>query len=178
AVHGGAVLCVRTSGSELIASPLPVHRRLAFVLATPGFMTSTAAARSVLPRMVTHGVATIAAARGAALVRGLETGDERLLEAALDDVLHVPHRRSLIRGYDEVTSAAVSAGAIGATLSGSGSTVLAITDRSRARAVAEAMRRAWQAVGVEAETFIDRCGTPGLAVDGGVAVRDILLASV
>ncbi|HWC75224.1 MAG TPA: hypothetical protein VG454_14910, partial [Gemmatimonadales bacterium] len=73
---------------------------------------------------------------------------------ALDDVLHVPFRRALVRGYDDVTSAARAAGAFGATLSGSGPTVVALAPFDQTAAVADAMRRAWQKSDVVAETLI------------------------
>ena len=75
---------------------------------------------------------------------------------ALDDVLHVPHRRHLIPAYDDVVSAAIRAGAYGATLSGSGATMLAVTSQDSVDAVAKAMKRAFGAVGLEADTFVQR----------------------
>jgi homoserine kinase len=59
----------------------------------------------------------------------------------------------LVRGYDDVTGAAKSAGAFGATLSGSGPTIVAVAPSSAAPAVGEAMRRAWDKVGVRADVF-------------------------
>jgi homoserine kinase len=100
--------------------PLTVARGLALVFAVPDFEVTTRDARAVLPRELPHRTATRAAALGAALVHGLATGDGDTLRVALDDVLHVPYRRSLMLGYDEVCGAAVAAGALGATLSGSG----------------------------------------------------------
>src|SRR5439155_25669685 len=80
--------------------------------------------------------------------------DAGLLAAALDDVLHVPHRRALVPGYDAVTAAARATGAFGATLSGSGSSILAVTPASAAPGVADAMAHAWRALGVTVETFV------------------------
>ena len=58
-----------------------------------------------------------------------------------------------MRGYDEVTGAARRAGAVGATLSGSGSTLVAVAPTERAPAVQAAMAQAWQSIGVVTETF-------------------------
>src|SRR5439155_1274671 len=82
-----------------------------------------------------------------ALVHGLAHADPRLLAAGLDDVLHVPFRRAFVPGYDEVTNAARQAGAYGATLSGSGPTVVAVVAAAGVRAVGDAMVRAWEARG-------------------------------
>lgn len=151
-VFGGATLALTHAG-KVIVSPLDVHPSLAFVFAVPEFVLETRRAREALPNVVPHVTAVQAAAKGAALVRGLATADEAMLAAALDDVLHVPHRRRLVRGYDAVAAAAVEAGAIGATLSGAGSSMLAIALAAKAEAVGAAMARAWQLTGVSATTF-------------------------
>jgi len=154
AVFGGATLALHRPAGGFLAVPLEVHPAIAFVFAVPDFPLETKRARAALPASVPHATAAVAAARGAALVRGLATGDSALLAIALDDVLHVPHRRALVCGYDAVTSAARAAGAHGATLSGSGPTIVALTPSGRAAAVADAMGRAWQDAGVKAEHFV------------------------
>jgi homoserine kinase len=151
-VFGGATLALTHAG-QVIVSPLEVHPSLAFVFAVPEFVLETKRAREALPNVVPHVTAVHAAAKGAALVRGLATADEAMLAAALDDVLHVPHRRRLVRGYDAVLAAAIEAGAIGATLSGAGSSMLAVTRQEKAEGVGAAMARAWQLTGVKAEAF-------------------------
>jgi len=157
AIFGGATLAFGTqsgngsSGLEIRA--LAVSPEIAIVLAVPEFSVETVRARALLPSTLPHPVATRAAALGAALVQGLATADGALLAAALDDVLHVPYRRELVRGFDIVVNAARAAGAFGATLSGSGSAIVAIAPRSLAGLVARAMRSAWADIGVKAEAF-------------------------
>ena len=157
AVFGGATLALgaRAENGEALLEvrPLVVSTDLALVLAIPDFPVETTEARALLPSTVPHAIATRAAALGAALVQGLATADEALLRAALDDVLHVPYRRKLVRGFDAVVDAARAAGAFGATLSGSGSAIAAIAPRPLALAVSEAMRSAWRDIGVEADAF-------------------------
>jgi len=151
-VFGGATLALTHQG-KVIVSPLEVHPSLAFVFAVPEFVLETKRARAALPNVVPHVTAVQAAAKGAALVRGLATADEAMLAAALDDVLHIPHRRRLVRGYDAVAAAAVEAGAIGATLSGAGSSILALARVEKAEGVGTAMAQAWQLTGVAAVAF-------------------------
>ena len=103
-------------------------------------------------------------AKAAAIVEGLRTGDPQLLTYGLDDVVHVPFRRGLLPGYDAVVNAAVQAGAFGATLSGSGSTILAVAPTSTASRVGEAMQRAWKAIGKTADMIIG-----GKPVDGAAS---------
>lgn len=163
AVHGGAVLSVRTS-SGLVSTPLSVARGLELLLAVPPFPSDTKAARAVLPKTLPHTDAVLAASRAAALVQGLATGDGALLGAALDDVLHVPFRRGRIPGYDAVVAAAQKTGAYGATLSGAGSAILAIAPRERSSAVGAAMIAAWRTAGVEAELIRSTHPVPGATV--------------
>ncbi|MBV9880589.1 MAG: homoserine kinase [Gemmatirosa sp.] len=164
-VLGGAVLAVPSPhGRGHAFSTLDVHPSLAFAIAVPDFETSTQTARAVLPLGVSYRDAVAAVGKAAALVRGLATGDGTLLAHALDDVLHVPYRRSLVRGYDAVVDAARGAGALGASLSGSGSTVLAVTRPADAPAVAAAMAGAWHALGVPADGFVARIAEGARAV--------------
>ena len=166
AIYGGAVLVV-SPPTEV--RPLQVHPSLALVFAVPDFGMATAVARAALPPTLPHAVASSGAARAAALVAGLASGDRALLAAGLDDVLHVPYRRALVSGYDAVTGAATAAGAFGATLSGSGSSIVAVAPRDRAAAVGGAMVRAWRGVGVAAESFtvlerVGGCATKSLPI--------------
>ena len=151
-VVGGAVLGV-PRGDGWTFAPLDVHADVAIVVAIPTFPTSTREMRAALPTTLAHHEAVIAAGKGAALVRGLATADAALLAHALDDVLHVPFRRALVRGYDAVVDAAVGAGAWGATLSGAGSSLIALAPRTHVDAVGDAMAGAWRALGVSAEPW-------------------------
>ena len=167
-VFGGATLSVAAPASAgapaLTVAPLDVHESLAFAFAVPQLALETRRARAVLPPAVPYATAVAAQARGAALVRGLADASPALLAVALDDVLHVPHRRALVPGYDAVTAAAVAAGALGATLSGSGSTIVAVAHRETAPAVAAAMEAAWRRDGVSAESFVSPARVPPMSV--------------
>jgi homoserine kinase len=164
-VFGGATLALTHAGT-VIVSPLDVHPSLAFVFAVPEFVLETRRAREALPNVVPHVTAVQAAAKGAALVRGLATADEAMLAAALDDVLHVPHRKRLVRGFDAVSAAAMEAGAIGVTLSGAGSSMLAVARTEKADAVGAAMARAWQLTGMPATAFSSAQRVKGYHVVG------------
>jgi homoserine kinase len=153
AIFGGATLVVPGQTRRVV--PLTVATGLALVFAVPDFCVETRHARAALPRELTHETATRAAGLSAALVHGLATGDGDSLRAALDDVLHVPYRRQLVRGFDLVCSAATTAGAFGASLSGSGSTLVAIAPERQAGAVAESMCATWGQLGVVAQGFVN-----------------------
>ena len=161
---GGAVLSVRTAPHRYRSTPIAVHPSLRFVFLVPDFEVRTSVARAVLPATVPYDVAVNAAGRAAALIAGLQTADAAILGPALDDVLHVPFRRSLVGGYDVVTTAAIDAGAIGATLSGSGSSIVAVARRDVAERVRDAARHAWRSAGVIADAFVTAAEPRGATI--------------
>lgn len=167
AIHGGAVLAVQAASAEpgslreMVTAPIELHPGIALAIAVPDFEVETVYMRAALPGTVPHAIASRAASLGAALVTGLTSGHPALLTLALDDVLHVPYRRELLPGYDAVTQAARDAGAFGATLSGSGSSLCAIAPRAAVHDVAAAMVEAWRRTGVDAEPIVGEEPTAG-----------------
>jgi homoserine kinase len=91
---------------------------------------------------------------GGALVHELATASADFLASVLEDVLHVPFRKGLVRGYEEVTDAARRAGAYGVSLSGSGSSIVAVATARLAQGVAVATQTAWMEQDVVAEGFV------------------------
>jgi homoserine kinase len=113
---GGA--CLTWDGRiEQVASTLP----LAPVAVIPREPVRTAEARLALPDAVTHADATFNVARAALLGAGLARGHAELLGAAFEDRLHEPYRPSRLL---DAIRAELPTGAVGATLSGSGPTVV------------------------------------------------------
>ena len=168
AAFGGAMLGVANDDATAEThctyafSPLPVHASLVFIFAVPPLEVTTVAARAVLPTHVSFGDAVCALQRSAALTHGLATGDAALLGRALDDVLHVPYRRTLVPGYDAVVAAAREAGAFGGTLSGSGSALVAIGRTTDGEAIARAMQAAFASHGLTADTIVTKGAVGGL----------------
>ena len=151
ALLGGCQLTA-TNDKRKEVCDIPWHQEVIPVIAIPDFELSTSEARKVLPTQVEHRDAIFNTAHLGLLLRGLETGNHEWLEAALQDKLHQPFRKSLIKGYDSVYSAAVSAGAYGMVISGAGPTLLALTDTLHSEGVEIAMAKAWQQQGIKAVT--------------------------
>ena len=159
---GGAIL-VTPNCQALLFTPLAVHESLSFAFAVPDFETSTELARASLPSHVSFRTAVTAAAKSAALIQGLATANRELLTAGLADVLHVEHRKPLVPHYERVVRSACGAGAFGATLSGSGSSLVAVAPRETAPIVAGAMVAAWLGLNVGAAGFVARVCPEGLS---------------
>jgi len=124
-----------------IAESLP----LAPVALVPRERTSTEASRRALPSSVPHADASANAAHAALLAAGAVAGDAELFAAALDDRLHEPYRHSPTL---EAVRSELPPGARGATLSGSGPTVIVWADDTEACATALVGRFPEQAVTV------------------------------
>ncbi|HLO89308.1 MAG TPA: homoserine kinase [Nostocaceae cyanobacterium] len=127
---------------------VPWHEDIIPVVAIPDFELSTSAARKVLPTEYSRADAIFNIAHLGLLLRGLATGNREWLQAALQDKIHQPYRKTLISGYDAVNTAALAAGAYGMVISGAGPTLLALADKGQAEAVRTAMQTAWQNFGI------------------------------
>jgi len=144
ALLGGLVGVAYDDDTVARAFALPLSDRIGFAFAAPGFELETSRARAALPGRVPFADAVHNLGALAALIRGLATADAELLRLGFADRLHVPHRLPLITGADRAIANAVAAGAWGATVSGAGSGILAVSEPARTRAVADAMAGAFR----------------------------------
>ncbi|HWY51437.1 MAG TPA: homoserine kinase [Chthoniobacterales bacterium] len=138
-----------------------VSPRLKFVLLVPDFEIRTAAARKILPAEIPHPDAVASVGNACAITAAFASRDYKKLRGAFTDHFHQPFRARLIPSLPRVVAAAEKAGALGAFLSGSGSTICAITLRSSQR-VAAAMKRA--ARSTSARTIITTADNRGIQV--------------
>ncbi|HEX8897111.1 MAG TPA: homoserine kinase [Chthoniobacterales bacterium] len=107
-----------------------VSAQLHFVLLVPDFEIATAKARSLLPARIDRLQAVENSRNACTVTAAFASREYRSLGGAFVDHLHQPFRKKLIPFLDDVIAAAESAGALGAFLSGSGSTICAVTLRS------------------------------------------------
>ena len=143
---GGIVLIRSMDPLDVISLPVPAD--LHVVLARPDQRMRTADARAVLPRDVPRAVALHQAAQVGAMVAALATGDYDLLARSVDDRIAEPVRAGLLPGFAEAKAAALAAGALGSSISGSGPTAFALArGRDSAERIAAAMEQAYRARG-------------------------------
>jgi homoserine kinase len=160
---GGLVLI--RSMDPLDAVRLPVPPDLHIVLAKPAQRMRTADARAVLPREVPRAVALHQAAQVAALVAALALEDWELLARSVDDRIAEPVRAALLPGFAEAKAAALAAGALGSSISGSGPTAFALArGRESGERIAAAMAAAYRAGGAECEVRVGPVDREGATV--------------
>ena len=148
---GGLVLVRSLQPLEVVRLPVPPKLRV--VLAHPDQTMPTRTGRSVLPEVVPREDAVFQAAQVGALVAAVHSGDLRLLGRAIEDRIAEPVRAPLLRGFREAKRAALDAGALGCSISGSGPTAFAlVSDDAQGDRVAEAMHTAYAQAGVGCTT--------------------------
>jgi homoserine kinase len=117
-----------------------VSPQLWFVLVIPALEIETSAARRILPARIARVAAAQSCANACAITAAFAARDYQNLRGAFVDQLHQPFRTKLIPVLPRVIRAAENAGALGAFLSGSGSTICAVT-LAEPEKIAEAMQR-------------------------------------
>ena len=138
-----------------------VSPRLHFVLLVPDLEIQTSRARNVLPSKISHAEAVENCANACALTAAFVSRDYENLRGVFGDHLHQPFRTKLVPFLHRVVAAAENAGALGAFLSGSGSTICAITLQDRDR-IAVAMKRA--AGSISSRMIITRADNHGAQI--------------
>jgi homoserine kinase len=135
ALHGGFVVCA--DGEATRFDPPTGLEALAVV---PEEAVATEEARAALPAEVPIEEAVFNTAHGALLMLGLLRGDWDVLGRGLHDRLHQGRRAHLFPRSVGLAERARALGALGATVSGAGPTVLVWCFYEQTGAVAEALR--------------------------------------
>jgi homoserine kinase len=146
ALLGGFVICA-AGGEPVRFDPAP---GLEGVLVIPPEEVVTTEARAAMPEEVPLDEAVHNVGHAALLVLGLARDDFSLIGRGLRDMLHQPRRRPLYPRSMDLVERAEELGAVGATISGAGPTVLfwchwqqtgALVERLRTEASESAIRR-------------------------------------
>jgi homoserine kinase len=163
-LFGGLTLIVSTDPVRCVRLPIP--RGLLAVLVHPHVRVDTRDARAVLRPTVPLADHVRQSARLAGLVASCFTDDLELLRTCLDDVVIEPQRAALIPGFARVKAAALGAGALGASISGSGPSVFALVDSEETAArVRERMVSGFKSSGVgEVDSWVSPVSCEGARV--------------
>ena len=164
ALYGGFVLARAVTPPDVVR--LPVPEGLACALLHPRMSVNTRAARALLGDVVPLRDAVRQWGNLGALVAALYTSDRDLLSRALEDVVAEPKRAVLVPGFHQVQAAAMAAGALGCSLSGSGPSIFALARSiEAARAVGAAMQRSFDAQSeVGSDLHVSMVGRAGARV--------------
>lgn len=160
ALCGGFVICAGPDEEPVRFDPAP---GLEGVLAIPGGEVPTAEARAAMPAELPVGDAVHNVGHAALLVLGLAKDDFSLIGRGLRDRVHQPRRRSLYPRSMALVERAEELGAVGATISGAGPTVLFWCHWQQTGGLVERLRREAPDCEVRRVTF----------APGGADVREL-----
>ncbi len=152
-LFGGLVLVRSEQPLEIVKLPVPPNLRM--VLALPDYQLETAVGRTCIPDSVPLTIAMHQAAQVGALVAACYQRDLGLLGRAIDDRIAEPSRAHLLPGFREAKAAALDAGALGVSVSGSGPSAFALAhSESSGEAIAKAMADAYRDAGFGCSTRV------------------------
>jgi homoserine kinase len=151
-LYGGLVLTVGIDQPRVKQIPVPPAVRAAIV--HPHMFLSTRQARAILRGSVAMKDFVWQTANLAGFISGCYTNDLDMVRESFEDVVIEPQRAALIPGFTAVRRAAISAGALGCSISGAGPTVFAWSLETHVMAVREAMVVEFSHNGLEADQWI------------------------
>ncbi len=126
---------------------------------------STAEARAILPKQYDKDIVIQQTARTAALLTGLNTNNEKLIQFGLGDEIATPYRKLLIPHFDALETEAMKNGAVGFNISGSGPSVFAwCNGEEKANQVKQAWQTFMQAKAQPFEIYCSPINNEGVSI--------------
>jgi len=151
-LFGGLTLTVGID--EPRVKSIPVPQALRCVIVHPHMYLGTREARAVLKSDISRSDFVWQSANLAGFISGCYSNDLDMIRDSFNDVIIEPQRQSLIPGFKDVKRAAMSAGALGCSISGAGPTVFAWVEFQYAEAVRGAMVAAFARHELKADHWI------------------------
>jgi len=125
----------------------------------------TADARAVLKHTVPLKKAITQWGNLAGLISALYTDDYNLLARCLHDEIIEPLRSVLIPGFNEVKESALSNGALGSGISGSGPSIFALSkDKTTAQEIGNAMAATYKKFKVDYDVHVSSINSEGIKI--------------
>lgn len=140
---------------------IDVDQNINCILLVPDYELKTEKLRQVLPAEIDYKQAISNLSRISLLTAAFIKKDYKSLKTAMDDQLHQPYRKKLIKGFDQVIEAAYNSGAVGAALSGAGPTILALTVDNQ-QLIAEKMQEIYNSLSIKSSFYIVRASNNSL----------------
>lgn len=160
---GGLILCPQKLLPETITLSVPPG--IGSVVLHPEIQVSTAESRRGLAGSYSMDQWLEQQGYLAAFVAACGQGDIALFGKSLRDVIIEPQRAGAVPCFESVRSAALRAGALGCSLSGSGPAIFAMCPVASAHDIAATMEQQCRAFGFECQTWVSDCDARGAFVE-------------
>jgi homoserine kinase len=159
----GGLVATTTADGEIRAVKTRFPDALKAIIFTPSFPMDTVTGRKLLPAEYSRDDVTFNTGRVALFLTALQTGRYELIGEAMQDRLHQPYRLALFPAMPAIIQTALDAGAHGASLSGGGSSLIALAS-SNFQTILRAMRETAGSLGVDGTGMILRADQVGARV--------------
>lgn len=159
-LFGGFILVRSYEPLDILQIPVPEELYCAVI--NPHIIVLTKDAREILPKEIPLGLSLRQSANVGGIIVGLLRGDYDLIGRSLVDYIAEPHRSKLIPGFYEMKNAAIAAGALGGSISGSGPSVFALCKgKETALKAGEAMKGVLDKMGLGADVYVSKVNSVG-----------------
>lgn len=163
AIYGGFTLVRSTEPLDVI--PIHVPKELYASIIHPHIEIKTSDSRKILKTSISLADGIKQWGNVGALVAGLYKEDYDLISRSLVDHIVEPIRSILIPGFDEVKSKALSAGALGCGISGSGPSIFALSKGLKtAQKVTQAMSKVFENMDLSYDPYVSKINTKGIQI--------------
>ncbi|MDP4178331.1 MAG: homoserine kinase [Bacillota bacterium] len=131
-IVGGMTISIK-SGDNITFSKVNIPSNISFAVMIPGFKVSTESTRKVLPLSYSRTDCIFNISRAAMFISAMQNKELDKLRLCLDDKIHQPYRKVFIENIDDIFLKAEAFGSLGEFISGSGSTLIAVVEDSKAQ---------------------------------------------
>lgn len=160
---GGLVLCPTVLLPEVVRLPTPAG--INAVLLHPELQVNTAHARRGLAKGYSMEQWLQQQGYLAGFIAACMAGDVDLIGRTLRDVVIEPQRAAAVPCFEAVKAAAMRAGALGCSLSGSGPSIFALCEERGAVNLASVMEQACLALGIECQSWVSPLDAAGARLE-------------
>jgi homoserine kinase len=141
-----------------------VPKDLRCVLVHPEIVINTHEARALLSKEVALADHVLQSQYLAGFVAGCCKGDTEQIGRCLQDVVIEPQRSALIPAFDAARAAALEAGALGMSISGSGPSVFAWCRQRVAERVAASISAVFARARIDSQSWVSAIDAPGARI--------------
>ncbi len=159
-LYGGFIIVRSMNPLDVINIDVPED--IFCTIVHPDIEIHTGDTRKILKKQILLSDAVQQWGNVASLVAGLLKKDYKLIGRSLQDVIVEPIRSILIPGFTEIKQAALDAGALGCSISGSGPSIFAFSDSKKiAKVVGKKMQNVLSGLEIESDLYISKINKEG-----------------
>ena len=163
ALFGGFTLVKSCTPLKVLEIPTPSN--LYATIIHPEIEIKTSEARAILPKEIALQDAITQWANVGSLIHAMHTNNYALLSDSLKDGIVEPHRSKLIPHFNDVKQEALTSGALGCGISGSGPSIFALSEGLEiAKQVEKAMENVYSKTAIHFNTYVSKINVEGMKI--------------